>query len=176
MRFAKVDCTTKEWAPICRKKKIFAYPSVFLYRDGRSDRHQQYHGARTTASFLSYIEDLPVETEQEEQMLDEEELVREEIEQEQLGKDGAAERHAKNAENLPIDHGINHPFKGLVKSKGKDKHGLKALMSILNILANNGGKRQGGTIRFYVRRMAGGSNNFDSTDTVCVNATSAVVL
>ena len=75
------------------------------------------------------------------------------IEQEQIGKDGAAERHAKNAENLPIDHGINHPFKGLVKSQGKDKHGLKALMSILNILANNGGT-PGRNFVFYVQRMA----------------------
>jgi thiol-disulfide isomerase/thioredoxin len=156
VRFAKVDCTTKEWAPICRKKKIFAYPSVFLYRDGRSDRHQQYHGARTTTAFLSYIEDLPVETEQQEQMLDEEQLVREEIEQEELGKAGAADRHAKTADNLPIDHGINHPLKGMISSGRKDKHGLKALMSILNILANNGGKRQGGTIRI-LRAKNGGS-------------------
>ncbi len=155
VRFAKVDCTTKEWAPICRKKKIFAYPSVFMYRDGRSDRHQQYHGARTTTAFLSYIEDLPVETEQEEQLLDEEQLVKEEIEQEELGKVGAAERHAKTADNLPIDHDINHPLKA-VMPRGKDKHGLKALMSILNILANNGGARQGGTIR-VLRAKNGGS-------------------
>ena len=40
--------------------------------------------------------------------------------------------------------------------RGKDKHGLKALMSILNILANNGGARQGGTIR-VLRAKNGGS-------------------
>jgi thiol-disulfide isomerase/thioredoxin len=156
VQFARVDCTAKDWAPICRKKKIFAYPSVFLYRDGRSDRHQQYHGARTTAAFVGYIEGLPVETEQNEQLLDEEELVREEIAQEQLAKHHSAKRHEDTVKNLPIDHGINHPLKNLMPSNGAKDHGLKALMSILNILANNGGSRQGGTVR-VLRSKNGGT-------------------
>jgi thiol-disulfide isomerase/thioredoxin len=156
VRFARVDCTTKEWAPICRKKKIFAYPSVFLYRDGRSDRHQQYHGERSTSAFIRYIEGLPVETEQAEQLLDEEEQVREELEQEAMVKKGTAERHEGTANNLPIMHGINHPLKKIGKAGNYKEHGLKALMSILNILANNGGARQGGSIRI-LRSSNGGT-------------------
>ena len=59
VKFAKIDCTTPENGPLCAAAHIRAYPTVYVYRSGRTEMHRRFTGARTSAALVDFIEGLP---------------------------------------------------------------------------------------------------------------------
>ena len=58
VRIAKVDCTDDSSHAVCHKHHINAFPSILVYRDGKTHTHEHYHGDRTADAFLEFIKGL----------------------------------------------------------------------------------------------------------------------
>jgi protein disulfide-isomerase-like protein len=142
---AKVDCTTE--TPLCQRRRITGYPSVFLYRDRNPHSHTPYQGDRTTTAFLQFIEGLGVETDHKAEIEEELSDVKVELEAEarrvRLAKNKVREDRA--------DSGVNHPLKSLTApggALGPSEKGDAALVGILRALEKAGGSRgQAGALR-----------------------------
>ncbi len=142
---AKVDCTTE--TPLCQRRRITGYPSVFLYRDRNPHSHTPYQGDRTTNAFLQFIEGLGVETDHKAEIEEELSDVKVELEAEarrvRLAKNKVREDRA--------DSGVNHPLKSLTApggALGPSEKGDAALVGILRALEKAGGSRgQAGALR-----------------------------
>jgi protein disulfide-isomerase-like protein len=55
VRIAKVDCTDDGSHAICHKHHINAFPSVLVFRDGKTHTHEHYHGDRTADAFIEFV-------------------------------------------------------------------------------------------------------------------------
>ena len=150
---AKVDCTTE--TPLCQRRRITGYPSIFLYRDRNPHSHTPYQGDRTTTAFLQFIEGLGVETDHQAEIAEELGDVKAELEAEarrvRLAKHKVREDRA--------DSGVNHPLKSLTApggALGPSKDGDAALVGIMRALDKAGGARgRKGAIRI----SSGGNGN-----------------
>ena len=150
---AKVDCTTE--TPLCQRRRITAYPSIFLYRDRNPHSHTPYQGDRTTTAFLQFIEGLGVETDHKAEIQEELEDVKQEMEAE-----ARRVRIAKSkVREDRVDSGINHPLKSLTApggALGPAEKGDAALVGILRALEKAGGSRgQAGSLKI----ISGDSGN-----------------
>ena len=55
-KLAMVDCTDASAVNLCYDAHINAFPTVVVYREGKLDSHEHYHGDRTAEAFLKFIE------------------------------------------------------------------------------------------------------------------------
>ncbi len=58
VRIASVDCTKPGSTPLCRSHHIHAFPTIRIFRHRQVRSHENYLGDRTTAAFLSFVEEL----------------------------------------------------------------------------------------------------------------------
>lgn len=139
---AKVDCTAE--TKLCRRRKITAYPSIFLYRDKNPNLHIPYEGPRTTTAFLSFIEGLSVEADHTREVIETQEQVKSELHAERRKRDLAAAKKRP----MRIDEGINHPLKHLTApGKQLGPGSIGNFMAIMRAMEHSGGARSGGVIR-----------------------------
>ncbi len=145
---AKVDCTTE--TPLCTRRRIQGYPSIFLYRDRNPHSHTAYRGDRTTQAFLNHIEGLGVETDHRQEIQDIQDEVQREIEAEERVVARAA---AKKRDDRP-DTEVNHPLKSLTAPDSLS--GDAGMLAIMRALAGAGGSQgaQGG-----IRVFSGNGGN-----------------
>lgn len=53
-----MDCTDPKAQPRCQKSHINAFPSVLVFRDGKTHSHEAYHSDRTADALIKFIEGL----------------------------------------------------------------------------------------------------------------------
>jgi len=54
--FGKVDCTHRDAVQICRDNRIMAFPTIRVYKDGKTISHQDYDGDRSVDALVNYVQ------------------------------------------------------------------------------------------------------------------------
>lgn len=54
----KVDCTREDAHKLCHEAHINAFPTVLVYRDGKSHTHEMYQGHRSVDAFVEFARSL----------------------------------------------------------------------------------------------------------------------
>lgn len=54
--FGKVDCTHRNAVALCRQNRIMAFPTVRVFKDGKTTSFTEYDGPRTIEALVSYVQ------------------------------------------------------------------------------------------------------------------------